>query len=153
MLAVGALLIAGFHGWLLLQRLGDATIGEPGVLLRWLGGLGLVAAALYLRPRGVSLTRGRAALVFWLLVLLLHVGASPAELAGVDPRELLLALPWGVAGGLVCLAAARIPVRTRHAAPGARLRRPPLLAPPPRRSAGAAPARFAPRPPPFASAA
>lgn len=152
-LAAAATLIAGFHGWLLLQRLGDATIGEPGVLLRWLGGSGLVAAALYLRPRGVSLTRGRSALVFWLLVLLLHVGASPVEVAGIDPRELLLILPWGIASGLACLAATSIPGRARRALPGARLRRPPLLAPPPRRSAGAAPARFSPRPPPLASAA
>ena len=150
-LAAAAALVAAFHGWLLLQRLVDASIGDPDVLLRWLGGLVLAGAALYLRPRGVSLTSGRSALVFWLLVLLLHVGAAPVEAADLDARQLLLILPWGLATGLACLASAA-PIR--RAAARARIGRPrpsAPAAPPPRRSAGAAPERFSPRPPPRAS--
>ncbi len=79
-------LLAVFHGWLLIRRLVDASIAEPEVLLRWLGACGLLAGAAWLRPRGLSLSQGRPALVFWLLVLVLHVGASPVVVSAVPRR-------------------------------------------------------------------
>lgn len=146
---VGA--VALFHGWLLLQRLVDSTIGEPAILLRWLGAVGLLAGALAVRRRGLSVTSGRSALVFWLLVLLLHVGASPVPLSDSEAPLLLLTLPWGLATGLVCAAAAYATGRRVVGRPR-RLRRLLPDAPPPRCSAGAAPHRFSPRPPPLLAA-
>lgn len=67
-------LVAGFHVALLLRRLAQAEM-DSAALLRWSGAFLLVVAALWLRRRGVSLFWGRQALVFWLLVLLLHAGA------------------------------------------------------------------------------
>ncbi len=151
-LAAGTAAVAVFHLWLLLQRLGDATIGEPGVLLRWLAGSALVAAGLYLRPRGFSLTGGRSALVFWLLVLLLHVGATPVPVTGVDAHELILVLPLGLATALAGVAATAVIGALRAPRPQRRIGRPALEAPAPRCSAGAAPARFSPRPPPLVPA-
>lgn len=75
LLPILALLIAGFHAGLLGRRLAQPEL-DSAVLLRWSGAILLLAAALSLRRRGVSLLWGRQALVFWLLVLLLHAGAS-----------------------------------------------------------------------------
>ncbi len=153
-LGAGVGLVTLFHAWLLVQRLIDASIAEPEVLLRWLGACGLLAGAAWLRPRGLSLVHGRSALIFWLLVLLLHVGASPVVVSAVRAEELLLVLPLGfaVAGGALARAGRRL---LRRLAPAAasplRARR--AVVPPPRRSAGAAPDRFSPRPPPLASVA
>ncbi len=74
--AVTALLIAGFHAGLLGRRLFGAEL-DAAVLARWGGALLLLAVALWLRRRGVSLLWGRQALVLWLLVLLLHAGGAP----------------------------------------------------------------------------
>jgi len=146
-------LVTGFHGWLLARRLLDATIAEPEVLLRWLGACGLLAGAAWLRRAGVSVAQGRPALIFWLLVLLLHVGASPVVVQGVRAEELMLVLPLGVAvaGGALTLAAWR-PHRAPRRPAGRRL--PPRGGDLPllRCCAGASPERFYPRPPPFAAA-
>ena len=72
--AVGTLAV--FHGWLLWRRLTEGAIGEPAVALRWLAGLALLTALLAGRRLGVSLTRGRKAVTFWLLVLVLHSSAG-----------------------------------------------------------------------------
>lgn len=151
-LGVAVTALALFHGWLLCRRLLDATIGEPEVLLRWLGGAGLLAAMAAARRFGLSVSRGRPALVFWLLVLLLHVGASPVVVAGVHAQELLLVLPVGLAAAL-SLSIARRRCATRfRLLPPRRVRRARAL---PRRppAPGAGPSHFSPRPPPALPAA
>jgi len=144
-LRVAGAALALFHAGLFAGRVADASIAEPGVGSRWAIAALLGALALDLRRRGLPLCRGRSGLVFWLLVLLLHVGALPAA-PSVPAEELLLALPAGTllafaAGGLLASAGvtalrpdrtseriASEPVRRRTVAPLAR--------------------RFAPRPPP-----
>ena len=70
-------LVAGFHAGLLGRRLAQAE-ADPEVILRWCGALLVLGVAFWLRRRGRSLRWGRSALVFWLLVLLLHAGAAPS---------------------------------------------------------------------------
>lgn len=92
--------LAAFHAVLLWQRVIDLSLFRPIPAIRWLATLAFLVALYRLHRGGVSLVKGRSALVFWLLVLLLHVGfqgplASPAadlqELTG--GAGLLLALP------------------------------------------------------------
>jgi hypothetical protein len=149
------LLLVAFHGWLLARRLLDATVAEPAVLLRWLGAVALLGGALLARRRGLSLLSGRSGLVFWLLVLVLHVGASPVVVHGVRPQELLLVLPVGLLAGLGAAArSGRVPP-LRFRAPRqrpARLGWLELASPSPHQVLGALPERFSPRPPPLAVA-
>jgi hypothetical protein len=101
-LAVGTLTV--FHALLLAERLRDQSILEPAVALQWAGTVALLGFLVWLRRQGVPLLRGRAALAFWLLVLLLHlVPATPATLADWEHTDLLLALP---ASGMVSLVVA-----------------------------------------------
>lgn len=81
-----AVLVVGLHGYLLWQRVADLTLFEPAVGLCWLIGLLLVAAVLRLRASGLSLLRGRRALVFWLVVLILHSGL-PGSAGGLGAAE------------------------------------------------------------------
>ncbi len=143
------LALAGMHLPLLAQRLSDASISRPGVLLRWLLVPVLVAAFAVLRHRGHSLVRGRAALVLWLLVLLLH--AAPATTA--DGSHDLLLLPpvaVGALGTVVWIVAVALrSVRKTARAEGASRRRsraPLAFALPASPLFGSA--AFAPRPPP-----
>lgn len=94
--------VAGYHLWILAARFADGSVLEPLVAGRWLGSAALAGLVLVLRRRGGSLRRGRTALVFWLLVALLHgVGgfASEGALAGppVPATTLWLAAPLGLA--------------------------------------------------------
>lgn len=102
-----------YHVWLLGGRLADGSALEPLVAGRWLGSAALVAAALVLRRRGFAISRGRPALVFWLLVALLHgVGAVgwTAEGARSEPplpaAVLWLATPLGLAATVLFWAGA-----------------------------------------------
>lgn len=100
-LAAGTLVI--FHALLFAERLRDLTILQPGVALQWIGTLFLLTFLAYLKRRHVSLLRGRSALAFWLLVLLLHLTpAVPSSPVAVEHADLLLALPtsWMSAGTL-----------------------------------------------------
>ncbi len=94
---LGSAILAFFHLALLWQRVASQSLLEPAVLLRWLGSVLLLAALVYLRRAGVPLLWGRRAAVFWLLVLLLHVGipaASAVQAGGHAPGSaVLLALP------------------------------------------------------------
>ena len=98
-LLLGALLTAAlvvFHAILFWERVRDLSIFEPLVLLEWLLAVLLLVAIGQLRKRRVSLLRGRQALAFWLLVLLLHlIGAPPAAEWFEEHSPLLLALPVG----------------------------------------------------------
>lgn len=157
---LGAFTIAAlvvFHGVLLAGRFADATLAHPEVLAQWFAGLLLLLGAYGLRRQGSSLLSGRGALVFWLLVLLLHVGfGSGLTLAGDESsgaRELLLLLPFAVFS--VHSAAPGHPGRARARAfaralaPLARFLQPPPSARLGLGSAGPGQEAFSPRPPPL----
>lgn len=147
--------IVAYHLWLLLHRLLDSTIAEWPVLSRWLAAAALGGAAWALRHHRRSPLRGRAALVFWLLVLVLHLGPTPFEATAAHGGELWLVLPIGAASGIAFeLLRAPVGPLTQAAVGTAERRRRPLHATPLRPlAAGLTPAAFAPRPPPFARAA
>jgi hypothetical protein len=142
--AAVALLVL-FHLLLLAERIARASILDPATSLRWLGAAAALGLALVFRRTGSSLIAGRSGLVFWALVLLLHVGAGGSPL---DPhRAPLVLLGTGLAAGaLLALAAPaarrrrRIAIAVRSAVSRAvrppRLRLPDLLF------------GFVPRPPP-----
>lgn len=76
---IGRLFVAGagislgaLHVVVLLRRVSDGTLLEPVVLAQWLVAIALLAAGAWLRRRGVSLFRGRAAAAFWIAVVLMH---------------------------------------------------------------------------------
>ncbi len=96
-LAVAATLVV-LHVSILWDRVAQGRLAEPGVALRWLAAVVLIVALLALRRRGVSLLWGRRALVFWLLVLLLHAGAVAPQEAGsrLAPEHLLFVVPAAV---------------------------------------------------------
>lgn len=102
-----------YHAFLLWQRVADLTLLEPAVAARWLATLLLLLALSRLHQRGVPLLWGRKALVFWLLVLLLHVSFYGPLAEGVEASidiqraGLMLALPATIlvaALAAVCLA-------------------------------------------------
>jgi hypothetical protein len=69
-----AVLLAVFHGALLLRRVGDASITRPIVLGRWAFAIILLAAAFFARR---LFSGRRVVLTFWLLVAFLHL-SNPA---------------------------------------------------------------------------
>ncbi|MEO7793919.1 MAG: hypothetical protein ABIV06_04035, partial [Thermoanaerobaculia bacterium] len=156
--AIGALVV--FHAVLFAGRIADASLAHPEVLLRWIGAILLAAGALALRRQGNSLVSGRSAVVFWLLVLLLHVGfGSGLSIQGAETgnaRELLLLLPFAAftftaAKGLTRGSASRTsrPWELPLDLVAGTLRFFLLEPAPACSSAGAGPARFSPRPPPL----
>lgn len=99
-LAVWALV--GFHALLFARRIGDATISDPVIALRWLGAAVLLAAGWLHTRRGGSLVAGRGALAFWLAVLLLHAFAlTPAAVPVVEAPTPLWSL--GLLAGMMLL--------------------------------------------------
>lgn len=101
-LVVLALVLA--HVALLWQRIATQTLLEPVTLLRWAGSLGLVGWVALRHRRGQGFSP-RAATVFWLVVVLLHVQVG----ATVEPigAESLTA---GTAGSLVWFFPISIPL-------------------------------------------
>jgi hypothetical protein len=102
-LAGGALAL--FHLWLFAGRLRDLSIVEPRVLAAWLASAALGLFALFLQRRGLPLASGRSGLVFWLCVLLLHVGLVPAVPA-LPSAEAALGLGLQLAAGALAVAGA-----------------------------------------------
>jgi hypothetical protein len=96
-LLVGGAGLALFHLALLAERLRTEAIADPLVALRWLAAVALLGSAWALHRRGVAVGRGRTALVFALLALLLHVGGSTPPLALPGGDDLLAAAPLGLA--------------------------------------------------------
>ena len=102
-------LVVLYHAILLWQRVADLTLLEPAIAARWLATLLLLLGLFRLHHRGVPLIWGRKALVFWLLVLLLHVSFYGPVAEGVEANfdiqgvGLMLALPATVV--IVVLAA------------------------------------------------
>ena len=101
-LAAAATLVV-LHVSILWDRVAQGRLTEPAVALRWLAALVLMVALLALRRRGVSLLWGRRALVFWLLVLLLHAGAAVPQdpTPRLAPEHLLFVVP--AVAGPACL--------------------------------------------------
>ncbi len=158
------MLLAGlvvFHAVLFLERIADASLAHPEVLAQWIGALLLVAGASALRRQGVPLLSGRKALVFWLLVLMLHVGfgngvSTTGDVTGGagGAGDVLLLLPLTAFATFSALNGKRVAGALRRLAPPdnpAASGRPVFhYGPcPAASSAGAGPERFSPRPPPL----
>lgn len=98
-----ATLVVLYHAFLLWQRIADLTLLEPAVAARWVFTLIFLLGLARLHQRGVPLVWGRKALVFWLLVLLLHLSfygpLAEKVQTGFDLQrvEWILALPVAVA--------------------------------------------------------
>ena len=80
------MLLAAFHGALLLRHVEDASIARPMVLARWAFAIALLAAAFIARR---FFSGRRVVIVFWLLVAVLHL-VVPAG-SGVNGAALLAA--------------------------------------------------------------
>jgi len=124
LVAVATLVL--LHVAVLWERVTQGRLSDPAVGLRWLAAAVLTVVLLTLRQRGVPLLWGRRALVFWLLVLLLHAGAAAPAEPGLraDPVRLLFVVPVTVAplGMLLVLIVAQL-VRLVHDRPSASLAR------------------------------
>src|SRR4051794_6844907 len=79
-------LLAAFHGALLVRHVEDASITRPMVFARWAFAIALVAAAFIARR---FFSGRRVVIVFWLLVAVLHL-VVPAG-GGVNGAALLVA--------------------------------------------------------------
>lgn len=106
-LPLAVAVLAAFHALLLWRRVADLSLLEPAVALRWAGAALLLAALPLARRLGIPLLRGRRAVVFWVVVVLLHVQLLPAPLATADGEPLLTLLPAvaSVAAALALLGA------------------------------------------------
>lgn len=137
-----------FHVWLFAGRLREASL-TPEALLRWVLGAALLGLALYFRRRGLSVLRGRPAIVFWVLALLLHLGPLQMPAIHEPVPEILSLLPWGLAAPMIAallvqraasrIAGPRWARERRRTSLSTALESAPLLA-----------LRFSPRPPPAA---
>lgn len=144
---VGAAVVAG-HAALLLERLRDATIGEPAVAARWALSALIVAAAATAHRRLEPVARRRAGGVLVLAALALHFG-GPAAPSGSEPLATLLAtLPVGLVAAAAWTVASSVRPHTAPARPSGP--RPPRLAVSLGRLHAKAVARALPRPPPVA---
>jgi hypothetical protein len=103
LVAVASLVL--LHVSILWARITQGRLAEPVVALRWVAAAVLLVALLALRRRGVPLLWGRRALVFWLLVLVLHAGTGvPQESSPrLAPEQLLFVLPAAVAPACLLL--------------------------------------------------
>jgi hypothetical protein len=86
LLAAAGVLLALFHVWLFAGQILNGRLDDPALLLRWVAAGGLVAGLVWLRRRGLSMVRGRAAATMWLLAALLH---GPALAGRVDDGSTL----------------------------------------------------------------
>lgn len=103
--AVALVSLVFLHASILWARVTQGRLGEPVIAVRWAAAFVLLLALVALRRRGVSLLWGRRALVFWLLVLVLHAGTGvPQESTPrVAPEQILFVLPAAVAPACVFL--------------------------------------------------
>lgn len=120
---IAAAAIAALHAGFLWRRIDDLSITDPEVIARWCAAAVAAAAALFLLHLRAS---SRSWLVFWIVIVLLHV-AAPADVRLDVLIETVFALAplFLVAGGI---ASARMPGNAKRIA-GERLAFPiPLLA-------------------------
>jgi hypothetical protein len=83
--------LVAFHGFVLLRRVEDSSITRPLVLGRWAFAIALLIGVLLLRRLRVAGGGRRAAIVFWLLVAVLHL-AVPADGNSLDAQRHLATL-------------------------------------------------------------
>jgi hypothetical protein len=104
-----------FHASILYNHLLDGRLADPGVAFRWVIG-GLLAGSLVaFRRMGISLVRGRRALVIWVLVALLHVSTArtvSAPLFDLTPEDAAIMLVVLPAAAPVLLGAVLLLVTT-----------------------------------------
>lgn len=112
-LGIAAIWLVALHALFLWRRLADATIHQPGILVRWIASIVLIAAALTARHYVTRRWRRRhTTAVFWFLVLLLHV-SIPAEERLLGSQETLLVMTQtGVVAVTGLLAIAALSVAT-----------------------------------------
>ncbi len=103
LVAVASLVL--LHVSILWARVTQGQLGEPIIAVRWAAALVLLLALVALRRRGVPLLWGRRALVFWLLVLVLHAGMGIPQDARhpIAPEQLLFVVPAAVGTASVLL--------------------------------------------------
>lgn len=146
--------LTAFHAWLFWVHATTGRLLDPATAFRWFAGALILCGFVAMRRLGGPLLWGRKALVFWLLVVLLHCSAVGAELngpaAGMIPESvsvLVVQIATAAPGVLLGLGLLSLLAR-RH---GARPRALPLAAV--RGFACGTPLaghvfRFSPRPPP-----
>jgi hypothetical protein len=124
LVAIATLIL--LHVAVLWDRVVHGRLTDPEIGLRWLGAVVLTAGLLVLRRRGIPLLWGRRALVFWLLVLLLHAGAAAPDSPALhaDSVRLLFVMPASVAsvGTIVIVLVAQVVRRSPGRPGGPRLR-------------------------------
>ena len=72
--------LIGLHIRLLWLRFAEGSLWSPMVAARWVAAVVLCVTLLLLRRAGIPLFWGRKALVFWVLVLVLHATSGVAAL-------------------------------------------------------------------------
>jgi hypothetical protein len=110
LVAVASLVL--LHVSILWARVTQGQLGEPLVAVRWGAAFVLLFALAALRRRGVPLLWGRRALVFWLLVLVLHAGMGVPQDARhpIAPEQLLFVVPAAVAPACLLLVVLATPL-------------------------------------------
>jgi hypothetical protein len=105
LLAAPAVALTAFHLVLLAARVADGSVLDPAIAAEWVIGLTLLLGLARMHRAGLSLIRGRGALIMWLLVLILHaVAVVPADGGAFEFRvdlNLVAIIPVGVAIGVV----------------------------------------------------
>ena len=114
----GILLI--FHAWLLWHQLDSGQLLDPLTATKWTAAVALLGGLVTLRVSGVSLLRGRQALIVWTLVALVHSGTASRVVDLVAPTDspstnVTLALP--AAEALTGLALALVALIRRDTVP------------------------------------
>lgn len=107
-------LLGALHIAVLARRVADGTLLEPVVIAQWLVAIGLIATAVWLRRRGVSVFRGKPAAAFWIVIALMHgmvaLPGAPGFVGGYDAIPVTNAVPVGASllvGVLALIAAWR----------------------------------------------
>lgn len=85
-LAIAAVVLTVFHGWVFVAQAAAGQLDDPWVILRWVVGSAIVVALAALRRRGESMW-GRKAIAIWSLAALLHA-PSVAKNSTIDLASL-----------------------------------------------------------------
>jgi hypothetical protein len=114
LLVLSALSLVIFHLWLFWHRWEAGGFSDPLVAARWIGSA-LLVAGLALARRRRLLPEGRQALVVWMLIALVHVGANHPEInsSPLASPGLLFVAP-GAAGAALLAAAALVRAARRR---------------------------------------
>jgi hypothetical protein len=115
-LTVLVALLVAYHLVLFGVRVVDGSVLDPAIAAEWIVGLSLLLALGRLHRAGLSLVKGRGALVLWLAVLVLHaVALVPGEGNVLEVRvdqKVLGIVPLGVAVGVAVSRLAGLSLRS-----------------------------------------